>query len=60
MDFRYDTGPSRIPWAAVGESVRESDVLEMLRFLLPPRKKKEGDYNRRFKGVTAAVRDLRS
>ena len=35
-DFRYDTGPSRIPWSAVGEPVREEDLLELVRFLLPP------------------------
>jgi dTDP-4-amino-4,6-dideoxygalactose transaminase len=34
-DFRYDTGEARVPWAAVGERVREQDVLEILRFLFP-------------------------
>ena len=34
-DFRYSTGPSRVPWATVGESVRHDDLMELVRFLVP-------------------------
>jgi len=60
MDFRYDTGPSRIPWAAVGELVREDDVLEILRFLLPPGDAKSAEYRKRFGRVADAVRGLKT
>ena len=47
-DFRYDTGNARIPWSAVGEPVQKQDVLEMLRFLMPPKPGKESEYEARF------------
>lgn len=34
-DFRYDTGPTKVPWATVGESIRADDIIETLRFLIP-------------------------
>lgn len=34
-DFRYDTGPTRVPWATVGESIRCEDILKTLEFLIP-------------------------
>ncbi|NQU09558.1 DegT/DnrJ/EryC1/StrS aminotransferase family protein, partial [bacterium] len=57
-DFRYDTGPARIPWAAVGEPVRRDDVLGLMKFLMPPRVGKTRAYAARFKRVTAAVNAL--
>lgn len=33
-DFRYDTGKARIPWAAVGETVKAEDIMAIIRFLL--------------------------
>ncbi|MFC1461300.1 DegT/DnrJ/EryC1/StrS family aminotransferase [Verrucomicrobiota bacterium] len=56
-DFRYDTGAARIPWAAVGEPVREDDVLELIRFLMPPANK---TYNAQFKRVTGELKKLRA
>lgn len=57
-DFRYDTGEARIPWAAVGEPVREQDVLELLKFLLPPAAGKSKAYAAQFKHVADQVKKL--
>ena len=35
-DFRYDTGPTRVPWAAVGEAINIDDVMEIVKTLIPP------------------------
>jgi dTDP-4-amino-4,6-dideoxygalactose transaminase len=35
-DFRYATGPARVPWPAVGEPYRGEDVVELVKFLLQP------------------------
>ncbi|HHV95688.1 MAG TPA: aminotransferase class V-fold PLP-dependent enzyme, partial [Clostridiaceae bacterium] len=32
-DFRYNTGPSRVPWAAVGENYNAQDIMAIIRFL---------------------------
>ena len=32
-DFRYNTGESKVPWAAVGEHIREQEILSILEFL---------------------------
>ena len=36
-DFRYDTGETRVPWAAVGEYYQPQDVSALIRFLLRPK-----------------------
>jgi perosamine synthetase len=33
-DFRYNTGETKVPWAAVGENYNTDDILEILRFLV--------------------------
>lgn len=33
-DFRYNTGESRVPWAAVGENYNAEDVMAMVEFLM--------------------------
>lgn len=35
-DFRYNTGPTVVSWAAVGEAVRQEDLLSILRCLVRP------------------------
>lgn len=44
MDFRYNSGPARVPWGAVGEYYRPEDVAEFVRFLLPARKGAEAKH----------------
>ncbi len=33
-DFRYNVGPARVPWAAVGENYNVHDLMEIIRFLM--------------------------
>ena len=59
-DFRYDTGAARIPWAAVGEPVREQDVIDLVQFLLPPAEGKARAYAAQLKRVSAEIAKLRA
>lgn len=54
-DFRYNTGESRVPWAAVGENYNQQDVMEVVKFLMQG----EGqDYEERVDAVRKAVDSL--
>lgn len=33
-DFRYNTGATKVPWAAVGEDYNAQDLMEIVRFLM--------------------------
>ena len=33
-DFRYNTGATRVPWAAVGENYNVQDLMEIIKFLM--------------------------
>ena len=33
-DFRYNTGETRVPWAAVGEDYNAHDVMEVIKFMM--------------------------
>lgn len=57
-DFRYATGPSRIPWTAVGETVKTDDILELVRFLIPPKDDRKKDYERQLKKVDRELSGL--
>ncbi|MCP4645303.1 MAG: aminotransferase class V-fold PLP-dependent enzyme, partial [bacterium] len=57
-DFRYDTGEARVPWAAVGENVNTDDVLELVKFLMPPAKGRKRDYDARLKKVSSELTKL--
>ena len=35
-DFRYNTGDTKVPWAAVGENYNAADTLEFVKFLISP------------------------
>ena len=35
-DFRYATGPARVPWAAVGETIETAEAKALVEFLMPP------------------------
>ncbi len=56
-DFRYDTGPSRVPWPSVGEPVESGDAQKVIEFLLPPAPGKASEHRRRLGRVK---RDLRA
>jgi len=54
-DFRYETGPARVPWAAVGESYEAEDVIEIIRFLI---QKSSDEYDAVFKKVEEDIKEL--
>ncbi len=58
-DFRYDSNAARVPWAAVGQPVREADVAQIVRFLLKPDAGKAAAYEKQFKRVEREVTQLR-
>ncbi len=33
-DFRYNTGETKVPWAAVGENYNKEDLMEIIKFLM--------------------------
>ena len=57
-DFRYDTGPSRVPWPSVGEPVESGDAQKVIEFLLPPAAGKASEHRRRLGRVRKDLRAL--
>jgi len=54
-DFRYNTGETQVPWAAVGEDYNVQDVLDVVQFLIG--KNKEG-YEEALKNVKESIQEL--
>ncbi len=54
-DFRYETGPARVPWAAVGESYNAEDLVSVVKFLA---QKNDDEYDSALQGVEEAIRRL--
>jgi len=54
-DFRYNTGPARVPWLEVGEDYTAEDVVEVVKFLI---QKKDGGYEAAAQEVERAIRAL--
>ena len=54
-DFRYNTGNTKVPWAAVGENYNAQDVMEFVKFLMNGKGK---EYSAALKEVGAAVAKL--
>ena len=54
-DFRYNTGETRVPWAAVGENYNVQDLMEIIRFLMQGEGK---EYNDAIKAVWEQVKKL--
>ncbi len=54
-DFRYNTGASTVPWAAVGENYNAEDTYEFVKFLMGGKGK---EYNAALKEVKAAISKL--
>ena len=42
-DFRYNTGETKVPWAAVGENYNAEDLMTIIRFMM---KGKGADYEK--------------
>jgi len=56
-DFRYDTGETKVPWAAVGESIDSADILKIIEFLIPEGKNKK-EYKKQFNKVEKEIENL--
>ncbi len=56
-DFRYAVGAAKVPWHAVGEFYRAGDVLEVVKFLLPPGGD-EAAWRQRLAAVESALQAL--
>jgi len=54
-DFRYSTGESKVPWAAVGENYNADDIIDIIGFLA---QKANDEYDAIFKTVSSNVRKL--
>ena len=54
-DFRYNTGDTKVPWAAVGENYNAEDVMELVKFLMEG---KGEEHDAALKEVEAAVAKL--
>ena len=51
-DFRYNTGETKVPWAAVGENYNAEDLMAIVKFMM----KGDGeDYDAAVKAVEDAV-----
>ena len=42
-DFRYNTGATKVPWAAVGENYNVQDLMEIIKFLMKGEGKENDD-----------------
>ena len=51
-DFRYNTGETKVPWAAVGENYNDEDLMTIIRFMM---KGKGADYE---KAIAAVEKDV--
>ena len=54
-DFRYNTGATRVPWAAVGENYNVHDLMEIIKFLMQGEGK---EYDDAMKAVWEQVKKL--
>ncbi len=57
-DFRYSTGETKVPWAAIGENVDTDDTLEIVKFLIPPGDDKD-DYDEQLLKVEEELKKLK-
>ena len=54
-DFRYNTGETRVPWAAVGENYNVNDLMEVIKFLMQG---KGPEYDQAIENVYKQVKEL--
>ena len=57
-DFRYSTGEAKVPWSAIGESVKTDDISEIVKFLIPPGDDKDS-YDEQFLKVEEEIKKLK-
>jgi len=54
-DFRYNTGDTAVPWAAVGENYNAEDLMEFIKFLMQG---SGGEYDRIIENISAQINKL--
>ena len=54
-DFRYNTGDTKVPWAAVGENYTASDAYEFVKFLMEGRGKAHAEALKKVKAAIDAL-----
>lgn len=54
-DFRYNTGNTNVPWAAVGENYNAKDLMEIIKFLMQGEGK---EYDEAIEAVRAQIEKL--
>ncbi|MDO5478658.1 MAG: aminotransferase class V-fold PLP-dependent enzyme [Clostridia bacterium] len=54
-DFRYNTGDTNVPWAAVGENYNAKDLMEIIKFLMQGEGK---EYDEAIEAVRAQIEKL--
>jgi perosamine synthetase len=54
-DFRYSTGESKVPWAAVGENYNADDIIDVVGFLA---QKADDEYDALFETVSSDIKAL--
>jgi dTDP-4-amino-4,6-dideoxygalactose transaminase len=57
-DFRYDSGEAKISWAAVGEIIRQDEIMGMIQLLLAPAAGHEADYQAQVAAVRKEIDKL--
>jgi dTDP-4-amino-4,6-dideoxygalactose transaminase len=57
-DFRYSTGETAVPWAAVGEPNNLDDVMALVEFLVRPREGEDAAYAARLAAAREALAAL--
>jgi dTDP-4-amino-4,6-dideoxygalactose transaminase len=59
-DFRYDSGEAKVSWAAVGEIIRQDEIMGIVKLLLNPAAGREADYSAQVAKVAAEIAKLAS
>ncbi len=57
-DFRYATGDTAIPWAAVGEDINTTDIEKLIEFLIVPKNKDKEKYNKKMTKIKEMLKEL--
>jgi dTDP-4-amino-4,6-dideoxygalactose transaminase len=57
-DFRYNSGEAKVSWAAVGEVIRQEEIMGLVKFLMTPANGKEADYAAQVAKIEAEIAKL--
>lgn len=58
VDFRYNTGPAKVQWDAVGEKLRAEEVFSVLSFLCPAKEGNSQEYARQLQRAKKEILGL--